>query len=184
MWIPPTSLEGVAVIEHDVFEDRRGSFVELFNAVRFERSGIAAVPRQVNHSRSRRDVLRGLHFQEPHAQGKVVTVTRGEIYDVAVDVRVGSPTFGRWVGVQLSEADGRSLWVAAGFAHGFCVLSDVADVVYCATEVYHPEAERGVLWSDPGIGIEWPVATPLVSDRDARLPGLDTNRADLPRYQA
>ena len=182
MKIVPSSLPGVVVIEPRVFADERGFFLELFNDERFTSQGLPLLFRQDNHSRSVRGVLRGLHYQLERPQGKLVSVVHGEIYDVAVDVRVGSPSFGKWSGVTLHADTPRSVWIPPGFAHGFCVLSQSADVVYKCTELYHPEDERGVLWSDPGIAIDWPVAQPLVSDRDRRHAPLDLNRADLPAY--
>lgn len=180
----PTTLPGVVVIEPRVFHDDRGFFLETFRDEQFAALGLPTAFRQDNHSRSRRGVLRGLHFQLNRPQGKLVTVIRGEVFDVAVDVRVGSPTFGRWFGLLLSDDQPRALWIPPGYAHGFCVLSDIADVIYKCTDVYEPDDNRGVCWSDPSLGIEWPVSTPLLSEKDESYAGLDATRADLPRYAA
>lgn len=171
-----TALEGVLILEPRVFGDERGFFMESFNQRAFD----AAVGRRVefvqdNHSRSARGVLRGLHFQRPpHAQGKLVRVTQGSVFDVAVDVRRSSPTFGRWVGVELSAANHRQLWLPPGFAHGFLVTSDSADFLYKTTDYYAPQAEVAVRWDDPAIGIGWPDAggAPLLSGKDAQAPLL------------
>lgn len=182
MKVHETPLSGVLVIEPRVFHDERGFFLESFNDARFREHGLPDRFRQDNHSCSTRDVLRGLHYQLHHPQGKLVTVTRGEIFDVAVDIRVGSPTFGKWFGARLHEDEPRYLWIPPGFAHGFCVLSDVADVVYKCTEIYHAADDHGVLWSDPAIGIEWPVTDPIVSAKDRQYEGLVPDRKDLPQY--
>jgi dTDP-4-dehydrorhamnose 3,5-epimerase len=163
----------VVLIEARAFIDARGYFQETYQRSAFVAAGIAETFVQDNHSRSRRGVLRGLHYQkDPAAQGKLVSVLRGEIFDVAVDLRQGSPTFGRWVAAVLSEENHRLLYVPAGFAHGFCVLSDVADVTYKVTAEYSPEHDRGVRWDDPQIGVEWPVAEPLLSEKDRQHPYL------------
>lgn len=163
----------VVLVEARAFPDGRGFFAETYKRSQFVTGGIPATFVQDNHSRSRRGVLRGLHYQvHPKAQGKLVGAVRGEIFDVAVDVRRGSPTYGRWVGATLSEENHRLLYMPVGFAHGFCVLSDEADVTYKATEEYAPEHERGVVWNDPEIGIRWPVRRPVLSDVDAGLPPL------------
>jgi dTDP-4-dehydrorhamnose 3,5-epimerase len=163
-----------------VFSDDRGFFLEAYNERRFAEFGLPARFRQDNHSRSVKGVLRGLHYQVRQPQGKLVSVIRGQIFDVAVDVRRGSSTFGRWHGVTLSADEPRYLWVPPGFAHGLCVLSDVADVVYKCTELFAPDDEGGVLWNDPTVGIEWPIANPILSPKDRRLPGLSPERSDLP----
>lgn len=169
MKVTPTELEGVLILEPKVFGDERGFFMESFNQRVFD----GAVGRHIefvqdNHSRSTRGVLRGLHYQLQQAQGKLVRVTRGSVFDVAVDIRRSSPTFGRWVGVELSESNHRQLWIPAGFAHGFLVTSDSADFLYKASDYYAPAHERSILWSDPDIGIEWPACagTPTVSAKD------------------
>jgi dTDP-4-dehydrorhamnose 3,5-epimerase len=161
-----TDLPGVILVEPKVFGDERGFFMETYHGPRFAAAGIDLPFVQDNHSRSRKGVLRGLHYQLRHAQGKLVRVVQGEIFDVAVDARRSSPTFGRWFGAILSDTNRRQLYVPPGFAHGFCVVSDSADVLYKTTDVYHPEEERSVLWNDPAIGITWPVTDPIISAKD------------------
>jgi len=160
-------------IEPRVFLDERGEFMETYKRSEFSAFGLPDDFVQENQSRSTRGVLRGLHYQTPpHAQGKLVRVVAGEIFDVAVDIRAGSPSWGHWVGELLSGGNRRMLYVPPGFAHGFCVLSQIADVVYKTTNEYAPASEAGVLWNDPDLGIPWPIKTPIVSSRDARLPRL------------
>jgi dTDP-4-dehydrorhamnose 3,5-epimerase len=165
-----TSLADVLVIEPKRFGDARGFFMETWNARSFEALGIKAQFVQDNHSRSAKNVLRGLHYQLHQPQGKLVRVSAGEIWDVAVDLRRGSPGFGRWTGTKLDAGSARMLWIPPGFAHGFLVLSDSADVLYKTTDFYAPEHERTLLWSDPAIGIDWPLAgsEPVLSDKDRR----------------
>ncbi len=183
MNVVPTSLPGVLLIEPKVFGDHRGFFLETYQAERYRQAGITLPFVQDNHSRSQRGVLRGLHFQLRHPQGKLVQVMRGAVFDVAVDIRRGSPSFGRWFGAVLSDENHRQLYIPPGFAHGFCVLSDVVDFVYKCTDYYHPEDEDGVSWQDPAIGIDWPITDPLLSDRDAGLPLLaDMEPERLPAY--
>ncbi len=182
MKVIPTDLPGVLVIEPEVFRDARGFFLESFNAERFAAHGLPTEFRQDNHSRSFSGVVRGLHFQSRRPQGKLVSVVRGRVFDVAVDIRSGSPTFGAWYGTTLSDETPRYLWIPPGFAHGFCVLSDVADFVYKCTDVYAAGDDRGVFWADPAIGIQWPVANPVLSAKDERLPPLTAERTDLPTY--
>lgn len=185
MKIHHTALPGVLVLEPRLFRDERGFFYEAFNADVFAMHADVGLPTrfvQDNHSRSTEQVLRGLHFQLERPQGKLVTCVHGVIFDVAVDIRVGSPTFGRWISETLSGDEPRYLWIPPGFAHGFGVLSPVADVVYKCTELYSPSDDRGVLWSDERIGIEWPIRDPLTSVKDQRYDGLDPNRSDLPQY--
>lgn len=166
-----TALPGVLLLEPKVFGDARGFFLETYRAERYRELGIPGPFVQDNWSRSRRGILRGLHLQHPKAQGKLVMVTRGSVFDVAVDVRRGSPHFGKWVGYDLSEENKRQLWIPPGFAHGFCVTSDECDFLYKCTEIYAPENERTVLWNDPAIGVQWPVTTPVLSKKDeAGLP--------------
>lgn len=154
-------------------EDQRGFLLETYKRSEFAAAGIPDVFVQDNHSHSVRGVLRGLHYQKPpKAQGKLITVSRGTIFDVAVDIRQGSPTYRRWVGVTLSSEDRRMLYIPAGFAHGFCALSDEADVVYKVTEEYAPELDRGILWNDPDLAIAWPLPQPILSRRDAQLAPL------------
>jgi len=169
-----TPLPDVVVIEPKVFGDDRGFFLESFNVAAFESAtGIVRNWVQDNHSRSTRGVLRGLHFQNPHPQGKLVRCTRGSVFDVAVDVRRSSETFLGWFGIELSESNHRQLWVPEGFAHGFLVTADIADIQYKATDNYFPEDDRGVVWDDPDIGIAWPLETqPVLSDKDAAQPGV------------
>lgn len=183
MKIIPTTLPGVLVIEPQVFGDARGYFMETWNQPRYAAAGLPGGFIQDNISFSRRGVLRGLHYQRPFPQGKLLSVLEGEIFDVAVDIRRGSPHFCRWVGEVLSSANRRQLYVPPGFAHGFCVLSETVLVMYKCTDVYHPEADRGVRWDDPRIGIAWPIAGPAVSEKDGRAPLLEAIAADdLPEY--
>ena len=182
MNIVATDLPDVLVIEPRVFRDERGFFLEAFHDERFAQSGLPVRFRQDNHSRSRRNVVRGLHYQLRHPQGKLVTCVLGEVFDVAVDIRVGSPTFGRWTGITLRGDEPRYVWIPAGFAHGFCALSDVADVTYKCTDVYHADDDRGVLWNDPAIGIPWPIDDALISPKDQRNPALEWAHDALPLY--
>ena len=163
----------VILIKSKVFEDERGFFMETYKKEDFERAGIRGEFVQDNHSRSKYGVLRGLHFQkEPYAQAKIVRCIRGVIYDVAVDLRGNSPTFGKYVGVILSEFNKYQLYIPRGFAHGFVVLSDVAEVVYKVDNVYAPDYDAGVIWNDPDIGIDWPIEEPVISKKDQKLPTL------------
>ncbi|MCX8048046.1 MAG: dTDP-4-dehydrorhamnose 3,5-epimerase [Methylohalobius sp.] len=166
MKVTPTDLPDVLLIEPDVFGDARGFFLETWNQKRYRELGLTANFVQDNLSLSRRGILRGLHYQWPHPQGKLVQVLVGTVFDVAVDIRRGSPTFGRWVGVELSAENHFQLYIPEGFAHGFCVLSDEALFAYKCTEFYYPNAEHSVLWSDPELDITWPVIDPLLSDKD------------------
>ena len=172
MKISETELPGVLLLEPKRFGDDRGFFMELFHAKRYTEAGIPGPFVQDNFSRSAKGILRGLHFQQPHAQGKLVQVFAGTVYDVAVDIRRGSPTFGKWVGVELSADNRRQLWVPAGFAHGFCVLSESADFHYKCTELYSPASEHGIACNDPDLGIPWPVKSPLLSPKDSAAPRL------------
>lgn len=172
MKVTPTKIPDVLLIEPRVFKDERGFFMETFNAVRYRQAGVTSSLVQDNWSRSVKHTLRGLHFQSPHFQGKLVQVMRGSVFDVAVDIRRKSKTFGQWVGEELSEENGRQMWIPAGFAHGFCVLSDVADFVYKCSEVYDAGGDAGIAWNDPTLGITWPTTTPLLSPKDAKLPRL------------
>ncbi|MGB6055987.1 MAG: dTDP-4-dehydrorhamnose 3,5-epimerase [Burkholderiaceae bacterium] len=168
MHIVVTSIPDVLILEPKVFGDDRGFFYESFNRRHFqELTGIAADFVQDNHSKSARNVLRGLHYQIRQPQGKLVRVVAGEVFDVAVDIRKSSPTFGRWVGVALSAENKRQLWIPEGFAHGFVVTSESAEFLYKTTDYWAPEFERSILWNDPAIGIEWSLTTePLLSDKD------------------
>lgn len=176
MKVTKTAIEGVLILEPKVFGDARGFFFESFNQKTFnEATGLNVNFVQDNHSRSAKGVLRGLHFQRPpHAQGKLVRVTQGSVFDVAVDIRPGSTTFGQWVGVELNGDNHRQLWLPAGMAHGFLVTSDSADFLYKTTDYYAPQAEGCVLWSDPDIGIDWPLQgmTPQLAGKDANASRL------------
>lgn len=172
MNVIPTSLKEVLVVEPDVHADKRGFFMETYHQDRYRRASIPQAFIQDNLSFSVQGTLRGLHFQIKRPQAKLVQVVSGEIFDVAVDIRKGSPTFGQWAGVNLSSETKRQLFVPEGFAHGFCVLSETALFLYKCSDLYVPADEGGILWSDPAIGIEWPVTDPIISDKDNRLPGL------------
>ncbi|MCG2710831.1 MAG: dTDP-4-dehydrorhamnose 3,5-epimerase [Candidatus Omnitrophica bacterium] len=164
----------VVLVTPDVFNDERGKFMELFKISAFRQCGIEKPFVQVNHSTSARNVLRGLHFQNsPKAQAKLVNVIRGEIFDVAVDLRRESAYYGKWIGAVLSSENRAMLYIPEGFAHGFCVLSEKSEVVYQCSNEYSKEHERGILWSDPRININWPVKTPILSEKDADLPTLE-----------
>ncbi|CUH94464.1 dTDP-4-dehydrorhamnose 3,5-epimerase [Propionispora sp. 2/2-37] len=183
MKVIETKLPGVLIIEPKVFGDARGYFQETWNQVRYEEAGITDTFVQDNLSFSTRGVLRGLHYQNPHGQGKLVAVVKGEVFDVAVDIRVGSPHFGQWAGVYLSDENHRQLWIPPGFAHGFCVVSDTVYFAYKCTALYTPQAEGGILWNDPAIGIEWPVADVNLSEKDTKYPCLgDVPQHRLPVY--
>ena len=168
MKVTQTSIPGLLILEPKVFGDSRGFFMESFNARTFrELTGLEVDFVQDNHSRSGKGVLRGLHYQIQQAQGKLVRVVRGSVFDVAVDLRRGSPTFGQWEGVELSEENQRQLWIPPGFAHGFLVTSDTADFLYKTTDYYAPEHERSLLWNDPAVGVAWPLeGAPLLSAKD------------------
>ncbi len=181
--VTPQRIPELLLIEPQVFGDERGFFKETFHAARYAELGICESFVQDNLSRSKRGILHGMHLQHPHAQGKLVSVVEGAVFDVAIDVRVGSPTFGQWVGIELSAANHRQLYVPAGFAHGFCVTSESALFSYKCTDVYHPDCELGVSYNDPEIAIAWPLTELLVSAKDAlhpRLSQIEPSR--LPRY--
>jgi len=161
-----TRVPGVIIVEPQVFGDERGFFMETFHMEKFSAAGLPTHFVQDNHSRSEAGVLRGLHFQRPRAQGKLVRAIAGEIYDVAVDIRADSPAFGQWVGVILSASNKRQLWVPPGFAHGFCVTSDIAEIAYKCTDLYIPECEISIIWDDLDLKIDWPVSKPILSARD------------------
>jgi dTDP-4-dehydrorhamnose 3,5-epimerase len=182
MKLVETPLPGVLAVEPRVHQDERGFFLEVFHAGKFEAEGLALSFVQDNHSQSRRGTLRGLHLQTRAPQGKLVRCVEGEIWDVAVDVRVGSPSFGRWHGERLSAANFRQLWIPAGFAHGFCVLSDSAQVEYKCTTLYDPESDLALAWNDPELAVEWPLGEPVLSPRDAAAPRLAQVLDQLPRY--
>ncbi len=172
MKVVETSLPGVLIIEPQVFGDARGFFYESYNKAKWMDAGINADFIQTNVSRSAKSVLRGLHYQWPNPQGKLVSVLDGEVYDVAVDIRRGSPTFGQSVGVMLTAENHRHFWVPEGFAHGFCVLSEFATFTYQCTALYDAKADAGIRWNDPDLGIDWPLSTPLLSDKDGKTPLL------------
>jgi len=170
--VKKTRLPGVLLLEPSVFRDGRGAFLETWHDERYTAFGISGPFVQDNVSRSVKGVLRGLHFQHPNDQGKLVQVLEGEVFDVAVDVRKGSPTFGKWDGATLSSDNARQLWIPEGFAHGFCVTSEEAVFAYKCTEYYHRASEHPVRWNDPDIGIEWPIKKPELSDKDKIAPLL------------
>lgn len=179
----PQDIPEVKLVIPQVFGDARGFFQETFKAEAYREAGIDTVFVQDNWSRSVKGTLRGLHYQLPNPQDKLVWVVRGEIYDVAVDIRRGSPTFGRWVAAVLSEANHHQFFIPAGFAHGFCVMSDEVDFMYKCSAVYSPKDEKGILWSDPALAIPWPVQAPILSKRDVALPPLQLMTGqDLPAY--
>ena len=181
MNVTETSLPGVLVIDPRVFADERGFFMETYHSARFREIGIDATFVQDNHSRSLRGVLRGLHYQEPNGQAKLLRCTRGALFDVAVDIRVGSPQFGKWTSVELTEENKRMLWVPAGFAHGFCALTDFADLVYKCSTFYDAQSDRSIIWNDPDLRIAWPLAKPMLSKKDASAPRLK-DASVLPRF--
>jgi len=180
-----TALPGVLIIEPKVFADARGFFLETFHKERYEAFGVPGKGLefvQDNHSRSCKGALRGLHFQLENPQGKLVSAGTGAVFDVVADVDPDSETFGHWVGVEISEDNHRQLWIPPGYAHGFCVLSEVADFQYKCTALYHAESDAGVLWNDPDLGIKWPIENPLLSEKDKILPSLrEADRERLPR---
>ena len=163
-----TAIRDVLLIESKVFEDPRGFFMETYRRDAFAAQGINADFVQMNHSQSVRNTLRGLHYQVGHPQGKLVRVLRGEVFDVVVDIRFGSPTFGHWISEVLSARNKKQLFVPIGFAHGFCVLSDEAEFLYYCTDYYHPQGEKGIIWNDPDLDIPWPTPEPLLSEKDRR----------------
>jgi dTDP-4-dehydrorhamnose 3,5-epimerase len=180
--ITRTTLPEVLLIAPVVYRDERGWFFELFRDERWAEQGLPTNFRQDNQSRSNRGVLRGLHYQLQHAQGKLISCVSGSAFDVAVDIRVGSPTYGKWVGVELSADEPRLLWMPPGFAHGFYARADATVIQYKCTDVYVPWDEHGILWSDPELKIEWPETHPILSPRDRDLPTLRAARNNLPRY--
>ena len=179
MRVIETTLAGVRILEPAVFRDDRGLFFETFRADRFAAAGLPDFFVQDNHSRSVRGTLRGLHWQWRKPQAKLVRVAGGSIFDVVVDVRRTSPTFGRWLGFEMSADRFTQLYVPVGFAHGFCVTSDVADVEYKCSDVYDPQGEAGLIWNDPGVGMDWPIKTPMLSPKDAAHGRLSPDRSDL-----
>jgi dTDP-4-dehydrorhamnose 3,5-epimerase len=178
-----TSLPGVILIDPDVFKDDRGFFIETFHKKRYAEGGIDRIFIQDNLSHSKQGTLRGLHYQLKNSQGKLIYVVTGDIFDVAVDIRHGSPTFGKWAGTRLSEKNRKQIYIPEGFAHGFCVLSETADVIYKCTDFYTPGDEYGVSWADAAIGIDWPIKSPILSDKDSKNPALGKIPANhLPVY--
>lgn len=177
-----TGLDGVTLCVPEVFRDARGFFQECYHAAKYMDGGIRAVFVQDNRSRSAKGVLRGLHYQLHKPQSKLISCVRGEIFDVAVDIRRDSPTFGQWSGAVLSEENCHQLFIPGGFAHGFCVLSEVAEIFYKCSEFYDPRDDRGVRWNDPALKIVWPVSDPVLSAKDAQLPFL--TEAELPLFQS
>jgi dTDP-4-dehydrorhamnose 3,5-epimerase len=171
------------VFDPTVRRDQRGFFVETFHIKRYQEAGIAESFVQDNLSRSVRGTLRGLHFQEPHAQGKLVMAVEGSVYDVVVDIRVGSPTFGQWYGLDLTDQNLRQIYVPPGCAHGFCVTSETAMFLYKCTDYYSPKDERGVLWSDPALAIPWPIKDPILSAKDQQYRPLAEIAGELPLYR-
>lgn len=185
MKIIETNLPGCVVIQPDVHGDARGFFYESYNAEKYKNAGLDLHFVQSNVSRSAHGVLRGLHFQNPKPQGKLVSVLEGEVYDVGVDIRVGSPTFGRWAAAVLSADNKRHFWIPEGFAHGFVVLSEFATFSYQCTSVYDRAADAGIRWNDGDIGIDWPVSAPLLSEKDSVAPFLrDVPHERLPQFRA
>lgn len=184
MNIIETNLPGILIIEPRVFGDQRGFFLETFQAERYAQAGMKLDFVQDNISRSSQGVLRGLHYQLQHTQGKLVWVTRGTVFDVAIDVRYGSPTFGQVASVILDDQNHRQFYIPPGFAHGFCVLSDQADFLYKCTDYYHPTSEQGICWDDPDLAIDWPIDTPVLSEKDRVYSRLkDKNKQQLPLYE-
>ncbi|MEC4682459.1 MAG: dTDP-4-dehydrorhamnose 3,5-epimerase [Nitrospirota bacterium] len=184
MVVTETPLPGLLVLAPKVHGDGRGFFLESYHAKTFTRLGVPQLFVQDNHSRSGRGVTRGLHFQKKHGQGKLVRVVTGSVYDVAVDLRAGSPTFGRWFGAVLSDENKKMMYVPEGFAHGFQVMSEQADFFYKCTDFYDPEDEGGILWNDPDLAIDWPVSEVLVSGKDSELQPLSKTPPDaLPRIR-
>jgi dTDP-4-dehydrorhamnose 3,5-epimerase len=172
MDIITTALEGLLIVEPKIFKDRRGFFMETYNQRKYEAAGITEAFVQDNLSYSRKNTIRGLHFQIRHSQAKLVQAISGEIFDVAVDLRPGSATFGKWTGSRLSDKNGRQMYIPKGFAHGFCVMSEFAMFYYKCSDFYAPDDEGGIIWSDQDIGIEWPVENPIISEKDKLYPKL------------
>ena len=183
MRITPLDIPGLLLIEPKLSRDQRGIFCETFHEQRYAEAGITERFVQDNYSRSVRGTLRGLHYQEPHAQGKLVMVLEGAVYDVVVDIRKGSPAFGTWHGVELTSDNCRQLYVPPGCAHGFCVISEQAGFLYKCTEFYSPKDERGIKWNDPTLGISWPVPAPILSAKDEAYRMLAQMDDELPQYR-
>jgi dTDP-4-dehydrorhamnose 3,5-epimerase len=182
MRVHATALPEVLLLEPDIYSDDRGFLLQAFNAERFAEAGLPAHFVQENHSRSRRNVVRALHYQLASPQGKLVTAIHGRVFDVAVDIRVGSPTFGKWTSAMLDGEQPRYLWIPPGFAHGFAVLSDTADVLYKCSSPYDANDQHGIRWNDETLGIPWPVSAPVLSSADQQRPTLADAHAYLPRF--
>ena len=183
MKFTPLAIPEVVLVEPEVHRDSRGFFLETYHMEKYAPAGIAGEFVQDNHSRSQRGTLRGLHAQIEHAQGKLVRVVQGEVFDVAVDIRRGSPYFGQWVGERLSAENFRQLWIPPGFAHGFCVSTETAEFEYKCTDFYHPESEIAIAWNDPAIGIAWPIDDPQLSARDAQAQSLEAMTERLATFE-
>lgn len=168
-----TKVKDIYIIEPTVFGDNRGFFMETYHYNEFKKAGLGMNFVQDNHSKSKKGVLRGLHFQKNHPQSKLVRVIKGAVYDVAVDVRKGSPTFGKWFGIELTEINKKAFYVPKGFAHGFITLEDETEFVYKCTDYYYPEDEGGLIWNDPNLNISWPIDTPILSEKDKKWPTLE-----------
>ena len=182
MKIEKTDLPGVLVLTPKVFGDERGFFLESFNKREFQQAGIEQEFVQDNHSKSTQGVVRGLHYQKKFPQGKLIRVIQGEVLDVIVDIRKGSPTFSRWISILLSAENKKQVWIPGGLAHGFAVISETAELCYKATDYYHPEDEAGIRWNDLQLNINWQVKNPLLSEKDRQLPLLDEAEEDLPLF--
>ena len=184
MRVTPLEIPGVLVLEPAVISDHRGAFMEIHHEQRYQELGIKERFVQDNYSRSIRNTLRGLHFQHPHAQGKLVMALEGTVYDVVLDIRKGSPTFGKWFGIELSGQNCKQMYIPPGCAHGFCVTSDTACFLYKCTAYYSPKNDRGILWNDPMLSIPWPVTQPILSQKDQAHPTLAAIDGELPRYES
>jgi dTDP-4-dehydrorhamnose 3,5-epimerase len=172
MKVSKSPIDGLIIIEPKVFRDSRGLFYEVYSESRYKEHGVPARFVQDNHSVSEKGVLRGLHYQVNPGQDKLVRVVRGEVFDVAVDIRKGSLTYGKWWGLSLSETNNLQLYIPVGFAHGFCVLSDSAEVLYKCSDYYSPQNERGIIWNDPDLAIDWPIENPILSEKDIEYPNF------------
>jgi len=184
MRVTRIDIPGVLVLEPTLLSDHRGSFMETYHEERYRNAGIAERFVQDNYSRSIRNTLRGLHFQEPQAQGKLVMALEGTVYDVVVDIRKGSPSFGKWYGIELSGDTPRQMYIPPGCAHGFCVTSATASFLYKCTAYYSPNSDRGILWNDPALGIHWPISEPILSAKDQNLRTLAAMDSALPAYRS
>jgi len=183
MRITALDIPGLLLIEPRLFRDQRGLFCETFHAQRYAEAGLTERFVQDNYSRSTQGTLRGLHYQEPHAQGKLVMVMEGAVFDVVVDIRKGSPTFGSWYGAELSSENLLQLYIPPGCAHGFCVTSEAATFLYKCTDFYSPKDEQGIIWNDPALGIAWPVSQPILSAKDQAYRSLNAMQETLPLYR-